>query len=108
MEECKPAATPVDQGTKLLPNEGEPVEKTKHQALIGGLTYAVTGTSRPDLAQALGLVNQICSNPGVEHWTAAKRILRYIKEPIDYGITVDGNNETEIQLSGYVDADWGK
>jgi hypothetical protein len=35
MEECKPAATPVDQGTKLLPNEGEPVEKTKYQALIG-------------------------------------------------------------------------
>jgi hypothetical protein len=24
MEECKPAATPVDQGTKLLHNEGEP------------------------------------------------------------------------------------
>ena len=25
IEECKPAATPVDQGTKLLPNEREPV-----------------------------------------------------------------------------------
>jgi hypothetical protein len=106
MEECKPAATPVDQGTKLLPNEGKPVEKTKYQALIGGLTYAVTGT-RPDLAQALGLVNQFCSNPGVEHWTAAKRILRYIKGTIDYGITFDGNKETEVQLNGYVDADWG-
>ncbi|CAB3988910.1 Retrovirus-related Pol poly from transposon TNT 1-94 [Paramuricea clavata] len=86
MEKCKPAATPVDQGTKLLPNDGEPVEKTKYQALIGGLTYAVTG---------------------VEHWTAAKRILRYIKGTLDYGITFDGNKETEVQLSGYVDADWG-
>ncbi|CAB3985451.1 Retrovirus-related Pol poly from transposon TNT 1-94 [Paramuricea clavata] len=71
MEECKPAATSVDQDTKLLPSGGVPVEKTKYQALIGGLTYAVTGT-RPDLAQALRLVNQFCSNPGVEHWTAAK------------------------------------
>lgn len=77
MAECKPVATPVEQGIKLFPNEGEPVEKAKYQALIGGLTYAVTGT-RPDLAQALGAVNQFCSNPG-EHWKAAKRILQYIK-----------------------------
>ena len=66
----------------------------------------VTAT-RPDLAQPLGLVNQFCSNPGVEHWTAAKRILRYIKGTIDYGITFHGNKETEVQLNGYVDADWG-
>ena len=106
MENCKPAATPVDQGTKLQPNEGEPVEKSKYQALIGGLTYAVTGT-RPDLAQASGLVNQFCSNPGTEHWIAAKRILRYIKGTIDYGIVFDGCKEDDVQLSGYVDADWG-
>ena len=106
MQDCKPAATPVDQSTKLLPNEGEPVDKEKYQALIGGLTYAVTAT-RPDLAQALGTVNQFCSNPGHEHWKAAKRILRYIKGTIDYGITFDGNEETDVKLQGYVDADWG-
>jgi hypothetical protein len=34
--------------------------------------------------------------------------LRYIKgTAIDYGITFDGNKETEIQLNGYVHADWG-
>ncbi len=38
MQDCKPAATPVDQSTKLLPNEGEPVEKEKYQALIGRWT----------------------------------------------------------------------
>ena len=106
MQDCKPAATPVDQSTKLLPNEGEPVDKEKYQALIRGLTYAVTAT-RPDLAQALGTVNQFCSNPGEEHWKAAKRILRYIKGTIDYGITFDGNEETDVKLQCYVDADWG-
>ena len=78
----------------------------QYPALIGGLTYAVTAT-RPDLAQALGTVNQFCSNPGEEHWKAAKRILRYIKGTIDYGITFDGNKETDVKLKGYVDADWG-
>ena len=53
------------------------------------------------------MVNQFCSKPGVEHWTAAKRILRYIKGTIDYGITFDGKKETEIHLNGYVYADWG-
>ncbi|CAB4007653.1 Hypothetical predicted protein, partial [Paramuricea clavata] len=42
----------------------------------------------------------------LEHWTAAKRILRYMKGTIDYGITFDGNKQTEVQLNGYVDADW--
>ena len=105
MQDCKPVATPVDQSTKLLPNEGEPVNKEQYQALIGGLTYAVTAT-RPDLAHALGTVNQFCSNPG-EHWKAAKRILRYIKGTIDYRITFDGNKVTNVKLKGYVDADWG-
>ena len=106
MQDCKPAATPVDQSTKLLPNEGEPIDKENYQALIVGLTYAVTAT-RPDLALALGTVNQFCSNPGEEHWKAAKRILRYIKGTIDYGITFDENKETDVELKGYVDADWG-
>ena len=105
MKDCKPAATPVDQSTKLMPNEGEPAEKDKYQPLIGGLTYAVTAT-RPDLAQVLGTVNQFCSNPG-EHWKTAKRILRYIKGTIDYGITFDGNKQADVELKGYVDADWG-
>ena len=97
MQDCKPAATPVDQSTKLLPNEGEPIDKENYQALIGGLTYAVTATRR-DLAQALGTVNQFFSNPGEEHWKAAKRILGYIKGIIDYGITFDGNKETDVEL----------
>ena len=106
MQDCKSVTTPVDQSTKLLPNEGEPVNKEQYQSLIGGLTYAVTAT-RPDLAHALGTVNQFCSNPGEEHWKAAKRILRYIKGTIDYGITFDGNKETDDKLKGNFDADWG-
>ena len=106
MQDCKPVATPVDQSTKLLPNKGQPVNKEQYQALIGGLTYAVTATI-PDLAHALGTVNQFCSNPGEEHWKAAKRILRYIKGTIDFGITFDGNKESDVKLKGYVDADWG-
>ena len=94
-QHCKPVATPVDQSTKLLPSEGEPVKKEEYQALIGGLTYAVTAT-RPDLAHALGTVNQFCSNPGEEHWKAAKRRNRfsggvgfYIRNSINFQVRSD-------------------
>ena len=95
MQDCKPVATPVDQSTKLLPSEGVPVNKEEYQALIGGLTYAVTAT-RPDLAHALGTVNQFCSNPGEEHWKAAKRRNRfsggvgfYIRNSINFQVRSD-------------------
>jgi len=55
----------------------------------------------------LGVVNQFASNPSEIHWTAAKRILRYLKGTSDYGICFDGNQDSEIKLSGFVDADWG-
>ena len=72
MKDCKPVATPQDQNVKLLPNEEKPDGKGKYQALIGSITYAVTGT-RPDLAQALGSLSQLCLNPGKEHWVLPQR-----------------------------------
>ena len=106
MSNCKEISTPQELGSRLTVNEGDCVDKQKYQMLIGSLTYAVTGT-RPDIAQALGSVNQFASNPSSEHWKSVKRILRYIKGTLDWGILFDGTKETEIRLSGFVDADWG-
>ena len=35
--------------------------------------------TRPDIAFAIGTVSLYMSNPGREHWTAIKWILRYLK-----------------------------
>ena len=106
MENCKAVATPQEQNTVLIQNEENPVNKQSYQALIGSLTFAATGT-RPDIAQALGSVNQFLSNPSQAHWTAAKRILRYIKETVSFGIQFSGAKDDSVKLEGYVDADWG-
>ena len=52
---------------------------------------------------AVGNVSKYCSKPNNKHWTAVKRIFRYLKGTIDLGISY-GNNESE--LVGYSDADW--
>ena len=106
MENCKAVATPQEQNTVLIQNEGNPGNKQEYQALIESLTFAVTGT-RPDIAQALGSVNQFSSNPSQAHWTAAKRVLRYIKGTVSFGIQLSGAKNDSARLEGYVDAEWG-
>ena len=71
---------------------------------MGELLYAATGT-RPDIAAAVNAVCRYNNNPGIQHWTAVKRILRYLKGTSKLGITL-GGPELELQLVGYADADW--
>eukprot|EP00794_Sanderia_malayensis_P021071 gene21071-biopygen14635 len=106
MQDCKPVSTPQVTGSTLVVNDGAAIDKQKYQVIIGCLTYAAS-TTRPDIAQALGSVNQFCSNHSGEHWQSVKRILRYIKGRINLGIEFDGTKETNVQLGGFVDADWG-
>ena len=106
MENSKPISTPQDLGMKLSKNEDEPIETKRYQAAIGGLTYAVCAT-RPDLAAALSSLNQYSSNPSQEHWKAVKRVYRYIKGTLDYGLLYQSSQHGNVQLKGYVDADWG-
>ena len=61
---------------------------------------------RPDLASSVGIISRYLSNPSVEHLTAAKRILRYVKGTKDYGLTL-GSQDKDLNLRGYADADWG-
>uniref|UniRef100_A0A2N9GE70 CCHC-type domain-containing protein n=1 Tax=Fagus sylvatica TaxID=28930 RepID=A0A2N9GE70_FAGSY len=50
------------------------------------------------------LVNKFQSNPGLAHWKAVKRILRYLKGTMDYVLCYQGS---DLRLIGYSDADWG-
>ena len=95
MQDCNAITTPQKIGSRLMPNDRDCIDKQRYQALIGDLTYAVTAT-RPDIAQALNSASQSSSNPGSEHWKSVKRILRYIKGTVDWGIVFDGNKESCI------------
>jgi hypothetical protein len=107
MGDCKSVATPIEPNANFVKlDEGEPcVDKQQYQALIGCLTYAMM-VSRPDLAAAVGVLSQYMSNPGQQHWTGVKRVLRYIKGTVNFGLrfrAADG----QVTLSGYSDANWG-
>ena len=107
MYDSKPVSTPMEAGKKYekLLTEEESVNLKEYQAAIGLLTYASIAT-RPDLSYSVGVLSQFMSNPGAEHWTAIKRIFRYIKGTLEYGLKFVSTDKEDFNLHGYADADW--
>ena len=99
---------PVLQGVKLsqtqCPTTAEDREKMKvipYALAIGSIMYAMLCT-RPDVYIAISLAGRYQSNPGVDHWTTVKNILKYLKRTKDMFLVYGGNKE--LIIDGYVDA----
>uniref|UniRef100_A0A7M5V2B3 Polyprotein n=1 Tax=Clytia hemisphaerica TaxID=252671 RepID=A0A7M5V2B3_9CNID len=41
-----------------------------------------------------------------QHWIGVKRVLRYLKGTLDYGLIYEGSESGDILLHGFADADW--
>ena len=55
--------------------------------------------TRPDIAFATGLLGRYQSNPGHDHWVAAKKVMRYLKRTKDYMLIY--KHVQDLQLVGY-------
>jgi hypothetical protein len=90
---------------KLFKNkEGTAVEATAYRSIIGSLRYIVN--TRPDLAYSVGVVSRYMEAPSKEHWTAVKRILRYLKGTKNYGCKYERGNKIKPILIGFSDSDF--
>ncbi|GKF30873.1 ribonuclease H-like domain-containing protein, partial [Tanacetum coccineum] len=102
MVNCNPSQTQVDTYSKLG-LEGVPVQDpTLYRSLAGGLQYRTF--TRPDLSYA---VHQIClymHDPRELHFATLKRILRYVRGTVDFGLQLYVSTTTS--LVGYTNADW--
>ena len=104
MSECNPVATPMETNkkfVKLAENE-DVIDIPGYQAAIGSIIYASIA-SRPDLSASVGVLSQFMVKPGREHWAGVKRVLRYIRGTIDFGLRFVGSND--FDLHGFSDAD---
>ena len=54
-----------------------------YASTVGSLMYAMLCT-RPDICFAVGMVSRYQSNPGKEHWTTVKHIIKFLKRTRDY------------------------
>eukprot|EP00253_Pinus_taeda_P027659 PITA_27659 len=103
MEQCKTAATPLQQNLKLSSDDGtKQVDATLYRQLVGSLIYLTT--TRPDLAYSVSVLSQFMSRPLDSHWNAGKFVLRYISGTCNYGILY--TDSSDVTLAGYSDSDW--
>jgi Reverse transcriptase (RNA-dependent DNA polymerase) len=107
MEHCNDKiTTPMETSSRLMPAEpgyeADSKFRRNYQSAVGSLMYAMLGT-RPDLAFAVSVISRFSSNPTNAHWSAVKRIFRYVASTLDMSLVFRG----ELQpLEGYTDSDW--
>ena len=83
--------------------EKEGLSNVPYASSVGSLMYAMLCTW-PDICFAVGLVSHYQSNPGLAHWQAVKRIMRYLRGTTDLVLCYQGG---DLKLRGYSDVDWG-
>ena len=101
---------PIMKGDKLSLNqcpkndlENESMKNIPYASVVGSLMYAQVCT-RPDIAYAVGVLGRYQSNPGVDHWRAAKKVMRYLQGTKDYMLMY--RHTDNLDLVGYSDADF--
>ncbi|XP_071685432.1 uncharacterized protein [Lolium perenne] len=105
MLKCTPATTPMTVIDKLSASEGtlhSADDSTRYRSIVGGLQYLTL--TRPDISFAVNKVCQFLHAPRDPHWTAVKRILRFIKFTVSHGLLLRRTSDT--LLSAFSDADW--
>jgi len=80
----------------------EEMQEKPYKELVGSLIYLANAT-RPDIAFISNVLSRYYSNPQQKHWIAAKRVIRYLKETIDYCITYEADGKP---MQTFVDSDW--
>ncbi|GJT03883.1 retrovirus-related pol polyprotein from transposon TNT 1-94 [Tanacetum coccineum] len=104
MFECKAVKTPIAVGMELNKDEsGVAVSESYYKQIVGCLMYLTS--TRPDLMYGVSLVSRYMNRPTELHLQAIKRILRYIKGTLEYGVMYQARMGG---LIGYTDSDYAR
>ena len=111
MGDAKIVSTPFEPGSTFGSEDVLDQERVDpgmvdvpYRSLVGSLMYLAVCT-RPDLSMAVSSLSRYSQNPKMEHWEAAKRVLRYIKGTVGEGLAYSPGEE--IAVWGYSDASYG-
>jgi hypothetical protein len=110
MSDCKFSVAPISKGERFSKDqcpknelEQQQMKSISYASAVGSLMYAQVYT-RPDIALAVGMLGRYQSNPGLEHWKAAKRVMRYLQGTKGYSLTF--KHADSLEVFGYTDSDF--
>ncbi|KAJ3684738.1 hypothetical protein LUZ61_013902 [Rhynchospora tenuis] len=110
MQKCSPSVALIFKGDKFsksqcpkTESERKQMEDNEYASVVGSLMYAQVCT-RPDIKFVVGMLGRYQSNPGLDHWRAAKKVLRYLQWTKDYMLTY--RKFESLEVIGYSDSDF--
>ena len=101
----KPVHTPMVVSQHLSSDGPLFSYPTLYRSLVGALQYLTI--TRPDITHVVNSVNQFLHSPTEDHFLAIKRILRYVKGTLHFGLTFHPSAALGA-LVAYFDADWAE
>lgn len=78
------------------------LDPTLYRSVVGGLQYL--SLTQPEVCFSVHKTFQFLHAPTDANWTYVKRILRYLKSTIDYGLHISKSLSTALNV--YIDTDW--
>lgn len=97
--------TPTCISQRLTLCDGSPAtDATNYRSLIGRMQYI--SLTWLDIASIVNKLSQFMHAPTQIHWTIVKRLLRYSKHTIFYGLFL--HRHQPLHLTDYSDAEWAK
>ncbi|KAG6526851.1 hypothetical protein ZIOFF_016854 [Zingiber officinale] len=101
---AKPFRTPLQSNDHLHHSDSEKIDPTIYRKLVGKLIYLTF--TRPDLCYTVQVLSQYMSQPTIEHFKAALRVLRYLKGSPGCGVFYSSTSPRTLKV--YSDSDWAK
>ncbi|XP_034681909.1 secreted RxLR effector protein 161-like [Vitis riparia] len=95
-------STPYDPNSQLKKNREHSIAQIEYAHIIRSLMYLMNCT-RPDIAYAVGRLSWYTQNPNRDHWTTVRRVLKYLRGTINYGVCFSGFPSV---LEGFSDANY--
>ncbi|XP_073040429.1 secreted RxLR effector protein 161-like [Primulina eburnea] len=83
--------------------EREQMKNVPYASAVGSLMYAQVCT-RPGIAFVDWMLGRYQSNPGLDHWKAAKKVMRYLPGTKDYILMF--RRTKNLEVIGYSDSDY--
>ncbi|KAL8096081.1 hypothetical protein AgCh_037150 [Apium graveolens] len=103
--DCNPAKFPMEPRQQNgKDKKGKAVDSTMFKSIVGRLRYLVH--TRPYIAYSVGVISRFMKHPTVLHFGAARRILRYVKGTLHFGLRYT-QGAGDYLLSGFSDSDLG-
>ncbi|KAL8161807.1 hypothetical protein V2J09_013296 [Rumex salicifolius] len=112
MEKCSAGLVPIQKGDKFskmqCPRnelEQKEMDRIPYALVVGSLNYVQTCT-RPYISFAVGMLGRYQSNPRMDHWKAAKKVLRYLQGTKEVMLTY--KRSVHLEVIGYSNSDFAR